>query len=89
MTRFSLLYNVALQTCADNQEQVDLKVLLIEPSTSRKKSPHTKRLETIYTRLRNELAHDRQKPLDSTIKEIKTNLGAFQNIVRRMVADYL
>ena len=88
ITRFSLLYNIALQICADKQKRVDEEILRIEPSTRVSQSSHTGRSETIYTRLRNELAHYRQKPMAATVTEIKTIVDAFLSIIRSMVSNY-
>lgn len=89
ITRFSLLYNIALQICGDRQKRVDEEILKIAPSTGVNTSSHTGRQETIYTRLRNELAHHRQKPIASTVTEVKTNVSAFLSIIRSMVSSYL
>jgi hypothetical protein len=89
ITRFGLLYNIALQICGDVQKRVDQEILKIAPSTPTNTSSHTGRAETIYTRLRNELAHYRQKPIASTVAEIKKNVDSFLQIIRRMVSTYI
>jgi hypothetical protein len=59
ISRYSYLYNVMLQICGDKQANVDMQIMDIKPSTVQTVSPKNGKYETIYTRLRNELAHKR------------------------------
>lgn len=84
--RFTALY-LLLQTIGnDSQSEVDKLILKIEPTTQQTLSPRTGLPETLYTRLRNELAHDRKcATLFSTHEDIKLHLDRFEWIVKSIV----
>jgi hypothetical protein len=84
--RFIALYSLLLTIGNDRQSEVDKLILGIEPTTHQTLSPKTGKPETLYTRLRNELAHDRQTAtLFSTHEEIQLHLKRFEWIVKSIV----
>jgi hypothetical protein len=84
--RFIALYSLLLTVGNDRQADVDRLILTIEPTTHQTASPKTGQLETLYTRLRNELAHDRQTAtLFSTHEEIQLHLKRFEWIVKSII----
>lgn len=86
VSRFMFLYNLALQIHSDNQRTLDESILKIEPSCTISKSPKFKRNETIYTRLRNQVAHCRDNTnIETTRKEIDGVVNIFQGVVLKML----
>jgi hypothetical protein len=84
--RFVALYSLLLTIGNDRQSEVDKLILGIEPTTHQTVPPKPGQLETLYTRLRNELAHDRQTAtLFSTHEEIQLHLKRFEWIVKLIV----
>lgn len=84
--RFIALYSLLLTIGNDRQSEVDKLILTIEPTTQQTSSPKTGQPETLYTRLRNELAHDRQNAtLFSTHEDIQLHLNRFEWIVKSIV----
>lgn len=87
IARFMFLYNILLQLKGDSQKHVDnyIKTCVCEVPKS-PRPDNAKILETIYTRLRNEVAHYRNDVIpEHTAKEIRSNVPAFQSIVRNAV----
>ena len=60
ISRYSFLYNLLLQISGDNQKKVDQVILAVDPNCEQSTSPNNNKPETLYTRLRNELAHKRE-----------------------------
>jgi hypothetical protein len=86
VSRFMFLYNLALQMHSDNQKMIDKSILNIEPSCAVSKSPKFERDETIYTRLRNQVAHCRDSTnIEATRKEIDSVVNSFQGLVLEML----
>lgn len=86
VSRFMFLYNLALQVHSDNQRILDKFILCIEPSCIVSPSPRFDRHETIYTRLRNEVAHCRDNTnIEATRKEIDGVVNKFQEVVYEML----
>lgn len=84
--RFVALYSLLLTVGNDLQAEVDRLILAVEPSTHQTASPKTGQLESLYTRLRNELAHARQTAnVFSTHEEIQLHLKRFEWIVKSVV----
>ena len=84
--RFIALYSLLLTIGNDHQSEVDKLILTIEPTTQQTLSPKTGKPETLYTRLRNQLAHDRQNAtLFSTHEDIQLHLNRFEWIVKSIV----
>ena len=89
ISKFMLLYFIALSICNDKQEKVDKKILRHQPSTptnepyGRRKTP-----ETIYTRLRNEIGHRRPgTSIEGTRKEMQANLNGLMNAVKYLIEE--
>jgi len=88
VTRFMFLYNLVLSLCNDDQKNVDSTILSIEPNTPVSKSPRNNCDETIYTKLRNEVAHVRAgSSYGNSVTEIKSNVSNFVDIVRTLVGN--
>jgi len=84
--RFIALYSLLLTVGNDLQPEVDRLILTVEPTTHQTPSPKTRQPETLYTRLRNELAHVRvTATLFSTHEEIELHLERFEWIVKSIV----
>ena len=88
VSRFMFLYNLALQIQSDNQKLLDESILIIEPGCVVSKSPKFERNETIYTRLRNQIAHRRDNTnIEATRKKIDGVLNSFQEVVLEMLPE--
>lgn len=92
LAKFMLLYNLILQIVGDSQKKVDETIKKYDPNVfvikiKRKVNGIEKEFEeTIYTKLRNEIAHKRDGVFkQDTIKEIKDNLTQFIRIVKKTV----
>lgn len=92
LSKFMLLYNLILQIAGDSQKLLDDTIKKIDPSvatitTKRKTFNGSKEVEeTIYTKLRNEIAHKRDGVTkQDTLKEIKSILPKFIEIVKKAV----
>lgn len=88
---FMHLYAILLSLFNDKQKNVDSFVASIEPSVQQTQMPGQAAgmLETIYTRLRNELAHKRQGALMATTKlEMSNRLAGLRTIVRQAIAQH-
>jgi hypothetical protein len=89
ISKFMLLYFIALSICNDRQEKVDKKILRHQPSTPTNE-PYGKRKtpETIYTRLRNEIGHRRPgTSIEGTRKEMQANLNGLMNAVKYLIEE--
>lgn len=86
---FLHLYGILMRIFFDKQAAIDTFIVKCDPAVPRTQSlrPGAKQgeLETIFTRLRNELAHRRPAPIDQTKKEMATRLGDLRGIVREAV----
>lgn len=79
--QFMILYLI-LYEIYKMQSGVDRYILKVAPTTPQSPSPHnTKNLETIYTRLRNEITHRTNARPEATMAEIISNLDDFKKIV--------
>ena len=88
VSRFMFLYNLALQVHSDNQRTLDESILHIEPTCVVSPSPRFNRDETIYTRLRNQVAHCRDNTnIETTRKEIDGVVNKFQEVVYEMLPN--
>jgi len=84
---FMQMYRILLELCSDSQSKVDAFILSEDPSIPQTPNPiKPGAMETIYTRLRNELAHRRAGvSLDSTKAEMGNRLGGLTAIVKRAI----
>ena len=89
VSRFLFLYNLLLMLNNDNQNNVDAAILAIDPNVTVTPSPIKKgKNETIYTRLRNEVAHIRQNVDHAkTADDIGNCVPGFQEIVRSVLGN--
>ena len=86
VSRFMLLYNLALQLNSDSQRILDQSILGIDPRCIVSPSPQFNRKETIYTRLRNQVAHYRDNTnFQATRNEIDGVVNKFQDAVYEML----
>jgi hypothetical protein len=84
--RFVALYALLLSEGGDRQSEVDRLILEFDPNTQQIPSPKNGKLETLYTRLRNELAHVRATSnVFSTHDEIELHLTRFQWLVKSIL----
>jgi|SRR5215203_5100626 len=88
VARFMFLYNILLQLNDDNQTQVDAFIRTEMPSVPLSPRPDRRKIvETIYTRLRNEVSHRRPGITpEQTRKEIQANVAPFQELVRTAIS---
>jgi hypothetical protein len=87
--RFMFLYSILLQMQPDdNQKAVDDFIRREVPNVPQSQRPDNSHVnETIFTRLRNEIAHRRPgTTLEQTHREIRENVAAFQELVRTAVS---
>lgn len=84
--RFVALYALLLSEVGDSQSEVDRLILEFDRNTQQSPSPKNGKLETLYTRLRNELAHVRAtSTVFSTHDEIELHLPRFQWLVKSVL----
>ena len=83
---FMHLYNILLMLFNDKQPAVDAFIVAEEPAVPQTPDPrpgHTN-METVYTRLRNELGHKRPGVnLDNTKAEMANRLGGLITLTKR------
>jgi hypothetical protein len=84
IVQFLILYLILYDTYK-NQHKVDKQILSHAPATPQSISPHDGKAETIYTRLRNELAHRTNAIPETMRKEIMNNLDSFRTIVHNII----
>jgi hypothetical protein len=90
------LYHLLFVISGDDQKKADEIIKKHQPDVKETISPHKKdkkmkhedKLETSYTRLRNEIAHKREgcSP-EKTRNEIDSYVNKFQNIVKQAVLE--
>lgn len=87
---FVHLYRLLLELCGDSQGSVDQFILKAEPSILCTPSPkHPNISETLYTRLRNELAHRRQGvDVEATKNSMVQYVGGLRKIVRQAITQF-
>jgi hypothetical protein len=87
---FMVLYQVVLMLIGDRQEDVDRFIVAQEPGVPQMPSPHRPGImETVYTRLRNELAHKRAGVnLDTTRAEMRVRVDGLRALVKLAVEQF-
>lgn len=84
--RFVALYSLLLSEAGDRQSEVDRLILEFDPNTQQTRSAKAGSMETLYTRLRNELAHVRASTTAfSTHDEVELHLPRFQWLVKSIL----
>ncbi len=88
VARFMFFYNILLQLHNDSQKQIDDFIRKEMPNIPQSPRPDKPRLiETIYTRLRNEVGHTRTGATsEQTSKEIKENVMGLQTLVKAAIS---
>jgi hypothetical protein len=88
VARYMFLYNILLQLQGDVQKQVDDFIRREVPTVAQSPSPlHPYVMETVYTRLRNEVGHSRAGATPvRTRTEMEANLAALQALVRTVIS---
>lgn len=82
VSKFLFLYSLLLLLYGDKQKTVDDEILKIDKTIPTEISNHTNRKETLFTRLRNEIAHIREDiNQKNTAKEIKINVSKLQKFL--------
>lgn len=90
ISRFLSLYAIISSIAEDNQRKIDELIRNEEPTIANSPSPKGSYLETIFTRLRNELAHQREgASVFGTHEEITIHVERFDWLVRRILAPYI
>jgi hypothetical protein len=84
LVQFMIFYLI-LYEMYRTQPAVDRYIMNVAPSTPQSISPHTRKPETIYTKLRNEITHRTSGGLEITKAEIVNHLDEFRVIVHRAV----
>jgi hypothetical protein len=80
--QFMLLYLILSEIQHHKQSAVDKYIMKVAPSTPQSVSPHeSKIMETIYTKLRNEITHRTNVVYETTRAEIINHLYEFRRIV--------
>lgn len=89
LARYMFLYNILLLLNGDSQKNVDEFIRANDSGVSQSPRPDKPNvIETIYTRLRNEIAHCRNSAVpEHTIKEIVDNIASFQAVVKVAILD--
>ena len=103
LARFLSLYHLLVLIVADEDEsqwRIDSAIKRIDPDVEMTVKPESKRnpkrnrksespkLETAYTRLRNEIVHRRLgKLLPQTKEEVKERVGGLQEIARKLISE--
>ena len=86
VARYMFLYNILLQLHNDSQTQVDDFIRREEPAIAQSPSPRSG-METIYTRLRNEVGHRRPGVTpEQTRTEMESNLTGLQELTKRAIS---
>ena len=82
---FVYLYGILMRLFGDDFEAVDAFIRKAEPGVEQtpSKRPRAKpgEMETVYTRLRHELAHTRNVPTDETRDGIETKVADLREVV--------
>jgi hypothetical protein len=87
--KFISLYSLLSSLAEDKQEKIDALIENVDPSVA-KYLPKERRMETIYTRLRNELAHNRKgSSISETHSEVTLHLPKFEWIIKEVLSKYI
>jgi len=84
---FMILYQILLMLVGEHQKDVDSFIAGEEPSVPQTPSPHNSAvMETVYTRLRNEVGHRRAGVnLDKTRSEMREQVAGLRNLAKRAI----
>jgi hypothetical protein len=94
LSTFMLLYNILLQVAGDSQKSVDNMLKAVKPdieivNTRIVINGKNKAIEeTVYTKLRNEVAHKRVNiEKEATVNEIKLHINEFKDLVKVIIRN--
>ncbi len=87
IVQFMMLYLI-LYEIFKNQTDIDKFVLEQSPNTIQTPSPHNRKPETIYSRLRNEVTHRTGNPPESMRNDIINNISEFTKIVNYAIEKH-
>jgi hypothetical protein len=83
---FMHLYHILLMLYNDSQPEVDRFIESQEPGVPKTLSSHTGKMETVYTKLRNELGHKRARVnLENTKREMGHWLPGLIALTKRAI----
>lgn len=83
------VYNLLLMLLKDKQAKLDAFIIKEQPGVPQTLQPGTKKTETMYTRLRNELAHSRPGVnMALTKQEMANHLGDLRQLANRAIELY-
>jgi hypothetical protein len=86
---FMHLYHILLMLRNDSQSEVDRFIEGQDPGVLKTLSPHTSKMETVYTRLRNEFSHKRDGvDLDRTKSEMRDRLRELMSLMKQAIEQY-
>ena len=88
---FVTLYNILLMVCGDSPAKVDAFVRSVDPRVPQTPDPRPgyNHMETVYSRLRNELAHpSRGANLDVTKAEMAQRVGKLAALTKRAIESH-
>ena len=86
IVQFMLLYLILYELFKD-QKSIDKYIMTVSPSALQVPSPHNNKLETIYTKLRNEITHRVDSSPDETKKGILSNIHGLKQIVQTAILE--
>lgn len=92
--RYMLFYNIIMNICDDNQHKTDNKIREIcikneiDPQILPYRPKGKNYTESLFTRLRNEIAHNRNSNYIQTVEEIESNVYTLGYIVRQVITEY-
>nr|WP_320012418.1 hypothetical protein [uncultured Desulfobulbus sp.] len=87
VVRFMLLYLI-LYEIFGKQIKIDNFIMSIDPETEQSKSPHNNKLETIYSKLRNEITHRVSTSPEEIRNKIIQYLPKFNEITHNAIVQF-
>ena len=82
---FLHMYQIILMLCGDAQKKVDAWIKAQDPTVPETPHPREARMETVYSRSRNEFGHDRAVDLDNTKREMASRLFGLRELARQAI----
>ena len=83
VARFMALYLILMSFHDDNQSKVDKFIIECKPDVIITRRPGKQAIpETVYSRLRNQIGHNRNKSLEETRQEMEQHVVGLQEIVK-------
>lgn len=84
VVQFMLLYLILYEIFKD-QKSIDKYIMKVSPNTLQIPSPHNNKLETIYTKLRNEITHRVDSSPEETKNGIMCNTHSLKSIAHTAI----